>query len=171
MGRKQRQRRIPVKTGRVSHRFELDIRKAVEGDLDKEIRQLTMDRKFASTVRNALRLVISLNAGDTSVLAELYPHLVTNMIGQGIPVPTPPDTSNLERKVDDLTDLVVSLRKAGEYVMQPTASQPQPGGLKAIAAPAFKMPVFDEDDELPTVIVKKARDAGLNFLESLTGVH
>lgn len=142
MGHRQRKQRIPVKTGRVSHRFELDIRKAVEGDLDKEIRQLTMDRKFASTVRNALRLVISLNAGDTSVLAELYPHLVTDMVGRGIPVATPPDTSNLERKVDDLTDLIASLRKSGEYVMQPATSQ-QSHTMKSSGAGVAAPPVAE----------------------------
>lgn len=106
---RNKQRRNPEKTGRVSHRFELNIRRSHEADLDEAILKLVADRKFAATIRNALRLVISLNAGDTSVLNELYPEVVNNLaVGQGNnPPEPPPDIKALNDRVEQLTQIVL----------------------------------------------------------------
>jgi hypothetical protein len=58
---------------RVTYRFWLDAMKDAELELGQEILLLKKRRKFQTTVKDALRLVIDLRAGRVDVLLQLFP--------------------------------------------------------------------------------------------------
>lgn len=171
--KKRKQRRVPIKTGRVVHHFWLNIWKPLEGELDNQVAQLKKQRQFAETVRDGLRLILDLRAGSLSVLFELFPHLQERLTAQPAPVSQPPapDTSELAKEI--ATQLIL---RGGKDTLQMMQGGQQPdsnrtGQLtgKQLAAPSFAMPTFDDDDDTPTVIVNRSTDmsSAANFLTAL----
>jgi hypothetical protein len=69
---------------------------AMELTLTDYILKLKASKQFVTTIKNALRLIGSLQERDLSVLYELFP-----WIGEAIQAsaPTPPDTSGLEDRL------------------------------------------------------------------------
>lgn len=154
-----------------THSVQLDINKDVENWLHEWIEHLTKQRKFSQYVRDGLRLMIDLSAGNVDVLVELFPWIRERLTGQGS---TPPESSSdiqsLENKVEQLTQIILS-QNIGQ-VMQPSRVEQQTG--KEIAAPKFDMPVFDDDDDdLPTLKLSTSskNEAAGNFLRGLSGLH
>lgn len=58
---------------RAQFKFWLDVMKDDELELGMELVLLKSRRKFASTVRDAMRLIVDLRAGRVDVLLELFP--------------------------------------------------------------------------------------------------
>lgn len=58
---------------RVQYRFWLDAMKDPEFEVAQEILLLKERRKFQTTIKNGLRLMIDLRAGRIDVLLELFP--------------------------------------------------------------------------------------------------
>lgn len=58
---------------RVQYRFWLDAMKDAELELGQEILVMKKRRKFQTTVKDALRLILDLRAGRVEVLLELFP--------------------------------------------------------------------------------------------------
>ena len=58
---------------RLRFTFWLDIQKADEAELAHAIEDLKQNRTFASTIRDGIRLICDLRAGQTNVLFELFP--------------------------------------------------------------------------------------------------
>jgi hypothetical protein len=58
---------------RVQYRFWLDAMKDAELELGMEIATMKKRRKFQTTVKDALRLILDLRAGRVDVLLELFP--------------------------------------------------------------------------------------------------
>lgn len=196
MARKRKQRRTDLKTGRVTHRFELKLTEPIENDLDRAIQTLKDESKFASTMREALLLKISLIEGRVDVLYDQHPHVVQRLASGDVIIQPPlpqapqqstPDTTKemdelrkqneqLKHMLEDLTTLVTSMRREGGYVMQsqqPTAGQGVTGKLIGGFKPA--MPTFDEDDELETQEVKTTKNTTTsgcdNFLRQMSGLR
>lgn len=98
------------------------------------IAYLHKTRQFATTVRNGLRLMWTLGEGDLSVLFELFPGL----------------QSKLAPHNDELI----------EQFRQMLQSQPAlSAGLKPMDVPQIAMPIFDDDDEQGTVIIRHDADS------------
>jgi hypothetical protein len=85
--------------------FWLDEGRTEEFELIKFIKRLKRNRKFHPTVRDGLRLMQSLEKGDTTVLKELFPGILAT------PQPTP-DTDRL----DDLMSRMEQMLKNGNGV-------------------------------------------------------
>src|SRR5690349_9401082 len=62
---------------RFMFRFWLDDNKPLESELGKELDTLKNKRKFLPTVRDALRLYFSLLKGETALLKDMFPMIVT----------------------------------------------------------------------------------------------
>ena len=60
---------------RLRFTFWLDMRKTDEAELAETIETLKLNRNFAATVRDGIRLICDLRAGKTDVLFELFPWL------------------------------------------------------------------------------------------------
>lgn len=58
---------------RLRHTFWLDMRKVDEAELAETIETLKQNRSFAATIRDGIRLICDLRAGQTEVLFELFP--------------------------------------------------------------------------------------------------
>src|SRR5690348_12977928 len=99
---KRRKQRVPIKTGRVVHHFWLNLWNEAENTLNNQVQELKKQRKFAETVRDGLRLILSLRAGSLDVLFELFPHLQERLEGQG----TNPDPSNEIKELNEKIDLL-----------------------------------------------------------------
>lgn len=180
MGKKKKQRRIPVKTGRVVHHFWLNIRNEPEGALDNEMRELKKQRRFAETVRDGLRLILDLRAGSLDVLFELFPHLQERLINQPVtPVSAPPmpDPTELAREI--ATQIILQ-GGSNKMVLQSVLSSDAPtqsvkaitgkelGGFKPITLPTFD---DDEFDTLPALAVELTPDTwSKNLLDQLTAI-
>ncbi len=168
MGKKKKQRRIPVKTGRVVHHFWLNIWNEPENVLDNEMRELKKQRKFAETVRDGLRLILDLRAGSLVVLFELFPHLQERLaVGQVVSPPTPaaPDVNELAKEI--ATQII--LQGGGEkYVLQSTDN---PKGLGKGTQSQIAMPLFDDDDLPELDRRKQAKSAMDNFFAHMNGLQ
>lgn len=64
---------------RIQHRFWLNANNESELQLIHDLKHFKSQRKYARLIRDALRLIFSLLLGDTSVLVELFPHIVASI--------------------------------------------------------------------------------------------
>lgn len=150
-GKKERSGK--AKPFRERFNFWLDLSKQVEYDLADAIHQLKHTRQFASTVRDGLRLILTLRLGDTSVLESLFPGIVKQLVAAN----TNHELVELRKELADLRD-----RVATAAVVAPAESRPALSGLKKTAinlddgegfAPRVReMQIQDTDD---TLVVKK----------------
>lgn len=115
------------------------------------------NRKFASVVRDGIRLMWSLGEGDTSVLFELFPGLHAQL--QPVQAtPTPPDTGNLERQIADLKRLILEQGA----ISAPPPDYPQMKSLSAGVGSTLgvgkkmALPVFNDDDDGDTIVLNKS---------------
>lgn len=159
---------------RFQYKFWLDAYVQAEYSLMETIEALKAERKFAVTMRNALRLIIDLSSGNIDVLLELFPWVVERIgATQPAPVSQPPapDTSELAKEI--ATQLILRGGKDTLQMIQGGQQQDSnrtgQGTGKQLAAPQFALPVFDDDSELPTIITKGSTsvDSSLNFITAL----
>lgn len=152
---------------RVGERYPVDAH--VAEILDYKRKQ----RSEVTTIRDGVRLLWALENNDLSVLFEMFPHLKEKLE----PPPTDDGAGRLE-KIESMLEIALANQKANNgYTM---ASQPPLPGLqpmtpttgKQLASPAFALPVFDEDDELPTLkLARGKQNAADNLLQQLSGLH
>jgi hypothetical protein len=64
---------ITPERSRVQFKFWLDILKDEQFELSMEMMLLKKRRKFTTTIRDAMRLILDLRAGRIDVLLELFP--------------------------------------------------------------------------------------------------
>lgn len=144
---------------------------------------LKQTRKLAQAIRNGLRLLWSLGEGDTTVLFELFPHLEAQLASHFVP-PTPPDSGDMQRQIE------AAVRAGIEKAMQNLPALP---AGRMVAEPAYKevggsisasagigstlgtgklmaLPTFDDDDDMPTLVLSKSTKAtsnGANLMSSM----
>ena len=140
--------------------FWLDITKPIEHELAKEIEILRRERKFASAVRDGIRLVRDLRAGRTDVLFSLFP-----WVREAAQQPEN-NTTALEAQLARL-ELLMTTQTA-----QPIAASSEKfpsAGPTAMNVPQFALPAFEDDDLEDTVIIKRdtSTASAKNFLNSL----
>jgi hypothetical protein len=159
--------------------FWLDDQNERDYAVGQAVVALKAQRKFVSTVRDGIRLIVDLRAGRTDVLFELFPHLADRLQ----PPPPAPDTSELERKIEQLQQAIVNnalalpAPPASYPMMQPALQFLSSGsggiqpltGFKPLSAPSF------DDDDQDTVIIRRDVSAdgkaANNFLDSLLGLQ
>ncbi len=152
--------------------FWLDDENERDYEVGQAIVSLKAQRKFVSTIRDGVRLIMDLRAGRTGVLFELFPHLESTLKPTAAP---PPDNGKLEREIADLKRLIteqggIAAPPAGYPVMKPSGSGIQPlKGANAVQFPTF------EDDDTDTVIIRRDPNAGAailsNFMNSVGALN
>ncbi|MEO8613066.1 MAG: hypothetical protein ABI690_34555 [Chloroflexota bacterium] len=103
--------------------FWLDMKKPEEAILADQIEILKNQRSFAPTVRDGIRLIVDLRAGQLVVLFELFP-----WIAEALEPPAQPHNSDLERQIADLKQIILQQGSMGV----PPAGY---GMMKQIGAP------------------------------------
>jgi hypothetical protein len=142
---------------RVQIRFDLDMGKAKDLFLDGQIKALKQSRLFADHVRNGLRLMIDLSAGNVEVLVELFPWVADRFNGQPVQIAQQPavDKAWLE---DLLQGALMRIQETR-----------QGAGPKPLTSRTFALPEFDEDEGISQLIVTHAGkgDSAFNFIHSV----
>ena len=153
-----------------NHKFQLNVNKEGELWLHEWIERLTKSRKFSQYVRDGLRLMIDLSAGNLDVLIELFPWVSERLTAVQPIAPAPVDNTDILRELQDLRQIVLerSIPDTSNDYPQMQKAAPKLTG-KQLAAPQFALPVFDDDSELPTIITKGSTsvDSSLNFITAL----
>lgn len=145
--------------------FWLDSQKSDEKLLHKTINKLKADRQFASAIRDGLRLIVDLRAGNTDVLLELFPGIRERLT----------DQQDIRKEIEALKEL---LKGQGNKPSAPAGGGTGGegsggGGIRPLKTPALAMPmmpVFDDDSE--TIIIKKSTstEASQNLLKSMSNL-
>lgn len=76
--------------------FWIDDKKPDELAIGRQVLDLKKKRQFARVVKDGIRLITSLRAGQTDVLFELFPHLEGQFVSKSTP---PPDSDDLDKKI------------------------------------------------------------------------
>lgn len=130
-------------------------------------------RTFRRSVITGLRVVWAYNKRDKDAILQELPDLREILgLGQG-------GDDDLKKELAEVKRLILEQQAHGippsqtGYTM---ASTPQPltTGKPLATAKPLALPAFDDDDDMPTLIstVKNVSiDAGLNFLQQLSGIH
>ena len=146
---------------RMLHKVWLDLHIDVEAALIEELALRKQRRQYTASIRDGLRLLFSLQEGDTSVLFELFPELegqIQSSTGGG---------GVSQDDIDRLERLILARGAESGMVMQP-------GSAKQIAAPEFDAPVFEEDDLdmfASQEITGHNKRVAKNFLNSIQGLQ
>ena len=135
---------------RLMYRFWLDVNKADEYELAETIDLLKQKRSFVETIRDGIRLITDLRAGQLDVLFELFPWVTETLRSED--KETHRGTDDLKRELVALREAVMA-REGGGY------GTPPPKRLAAT-------------DDAPELVLQKksGTDAAANFLASLAAL-
>jgi hypothetical protein len=169
-------------------RFWLDANKPEEAAIGVKLEELGKKRKFASFIRDAIRLMLALMARDLSVLQELFPHIVEQIKAEGRAEAAESTAlvqfqaiiaQAAEAAANKTAEAIESKRESAmvdaERLPAPTTGgglKPL-GGVKPLAAAPVAPPSFEDDDMV--LEVSKAdtseSNAGANFLKSMLALQ
>jgi Arc/MetJ-type ribon-helix-helix transcriptional regulator len=145
------------KRTRFQYRFWLDITKSMERELAEQVDALKRGRSFSTFIRDGLRLMIDLSAGNVEVLVELFPWVADRFNGQPVQIAQQPavDKAWLE---DLLQGALMRIQETR-----------QGAGPKPLTSRTFALPEFDEDEGISQLIVTHAGkgDSAFNFIHSV----
>ena len=153
---------------RLRFTFWLDMLNTEEQALGDYVEELKSQRRFVQTVRDGLRLIKDLRAGNTKVLLELFPLVKAQLA----PPPASNDTSDIKKELDALKELLRSATP--QIVAAPRSIAPivLTGNPRPLEAPKFDLPRFDDDDGETLVFSKDTRtDSAQNFLNSMLALQ
>jgi hypothetical protein len=141
-------------------RFWLNLEDDSEYAIAEQVEILKRQRNFTAAIRDGIRLVCDLRAGRVDVLLELFPFVRSALSDK----PAPPDTGDLERKLDQIQQQLLS---AGTPPPVVASAAPKP-----IAVPKLPAPVLDDDTpELVTIRRDTSTDSSKNFLNAALALN
>jgi hypothetical protein len=171
-------------------RFWLDAAKPEEAALGVKLEEFGKKRKFATLVRDAIRLMLALMAGDLSVLVELFPHVVEQIKAEGRAEAAETVASSqfltyIQQAAEAAANkTAAALESKRETVSVEAERLPAPGiggglkplgGIKPLTAAPLPPPSYDDEDDDLLLEVSKAdggdSDAGANFLKSMMALQ
>ena len=161
MAKKNTKTKVPPKryTTRQTRKFQLRRDHPIDAHVSEILDYSRSKRREVTVIRDGVRLLWALENNDLSVLFEMFPHLKDQFLPGGV---------NLIEQIRSI------LLETHPMPLEPDRAG-QSAGLKALKAPAtaFALPVFDDDDELPTLVTTKAlaNDPGANFLGGIMGLQ
>ena len=169
---------------RFMFRFWLDVVKPSERDLAEYLENLKAKRQLTAAIRDGLRLIRDLRAGNLDVLCELFPW-VERALMDAIEAATKSSSDNAENSESnailsklDALQRVIEAQKPGGHVQAPSsgpAPQMMSGNLSSLAG-SKPLPPPDANDDLADMLeVKEATpsdvNATQNFINSLMALQ
>ena len=146
MAKKKTSPQTPSKryTPRQTRKFQLRRDHPIDVHVSEILDYSRSQRREVTVIRNGVRLLWALENNDLSVLFEMFPHLKDQFIPGGV---------NLIEQIQSMLTQLHPLSPEPERVGQAV-------GLKALNAPTFALPLFeDADEELPTLVIGKNTNA------------
>lgn len=161
---KRNHKRKRVYQPRRTRKFQLRENNAQDMHVREILDYAKSQRREVTLIRNAVQLQHSLEQGDISVLLERFPWVV-----EAIKATVSGGGGDLA-EIKGMLELVMAQQKQTGYTMTSTQPPAQPVKFGGVA---LALPSFDDDDDLPTLALAKntSVDAGLNFLQQLSGIH
>ena len=155
---------------RFQFKFWLDVNKPNERELAQHLEDLKRERKFAPTLRDALRLFLDLKEGRTDVLRELFP---------GIGLAPSMDFEAMIQRAADATAEKVAIATKPLTIQQGLPNVEAPalasGNLKQLSGASKTLPGPSDDDLMDLLEVKQATDTGgqaaQNFINSMMALQ
>ena len=160
MAKKKTSPQTPPKryTPRQTRKFQLRRDHPIDAHVSEILDYSRARRREVTVIRDGVRLLWALENNDLSVLFEMFPHLKDQFIPGGV----------------NLIEQIQSMLTQVQRLPQETERAGQAVGLKALTAPTFALPVFDdEDEELPTLVTHQssAPDPGINLLGGILSLQ
>lgn len=160
MAKKKTSPQTPPKryTPRQTRKFQLRRDHPIDVHVSEILDYSRSQRREVTVIRNGVRLLWALENNDLSVLFEMFPHLKDQFIPGGVNL-----IEQIQTMLTQLHPLPLEPERVGQGV-----------GLKALKAPTFVLPTFeDEDEELPTLMIHQsnAPDPGLNLLGGILSLQ
>ena len=154
------------------HKFWLDITKDTEDRLDEQIHTLKLERKFAGTIRDGIRLICDLRQGRVDVLFELFPWVKAEFLA-GIHPPKSTSEQAIEAQLKRLEELMTGQGGIPTPVAAVAPANNGTGGPKSMNVADVASPIFaDEEDDFELNIKKDtSTNAAQNFINSLTALQ
>ena len=127
----------------------------------EQISELKRERRFASTIRDGIRLICDLRQGNVDVLFELFPWIKTKLLAEVQPL----ETAGARVLHEQLKRIEQQLLQQGNIPVQLPSLQSE-SGPKAMAVPQFEKPVYNDEDDL---VIKKDTSAtsAQNFINAM----
>ena len=141
---------------RLRFTFWLDMHKTDEAELAETIDQLKQNRSFASTVRDGIRLIADLRAGQTDVLFELFPWVKDALQAS----PPAPMEKGLQEQIARLEALL--LAQGNVPIQSPTVASSAPETVRSVPKSQVKIAATTSKADAKTV--------AQNFANSLRSV-
>jgi len=159
MAKKNTKTKTPQKryTPRQTRKFQLRRDHPVDAHVSEILDYSRTKRREVTVIRDGVRLLWALENNDLSVLFEMFPHLKDQFIPGGL---------NLIEQIQSM------LLQA--HTLPAEAVTIQPDGPRALKAPTFALPIFeDNEDDLPTIVIHKdtQNTAANNFLKGLLSLQ
>lgn len=156
MARPKKKTQTPKKryVPRQTRKFQLRHNHPIDAHVGEILDYSRAQRREVTVIRDGVRLLWALENNDLSVLFELFPHFKNQFV---------PDGLNLIEQIQTLF--------LNSQVLPPASPVNMGAGPKALNAPTFALPVFeDEDDELPTLVTYNNNSVSTNFLGGIMGL-
>ncbi len=124
---------------RQTRKFQLRHNHPIDAHVSEILDYSRSQRREVTVIRDGVRLLWALENNDLNVLFELFPHLKSQFIPDGL----------------SLMEQIQSLFLSSQVLPQ-AALVSQTNSIKSLNAPKFDLPTFDDDDELPTLVTNNA---------------
>lgn len=150
--------------------FLLDLSVERDSEAFEIIGQFKSKRVFLPSVITGLKIVYELKNARVDTLLKEYPDVVEWLRVKLTPTTTPPDTSGVEQRLDNIERLLLEreIPPTGTAIMQPL--QPLTN-CKTLTSKPLPLPE-DDDDPLPVIATKVATsNSSMNFVNALQNLH
>jgi hypothetical protein len=134
--------------------FWLDLLKPDEAELASIIDGLKIQRSFATTVRDGIRLISDLKAGRLDVLFELFPWVRAEFL-EYVQSVQPPAEIALQKRLDSLEKLLLQ-----------QGNVPIKTGPTKLVVQSATQPTSEDGDLLVIRQTKSERESAKNFLNA-----
>jgi hypothetical protein len=157
-----------TKRFRLRFTFWLDIRKAAEEELADQIELLKNRRAFSGTVRDGIRLIIDLRAGNLDVLLELFPWISAELKGRAGGDDDTPD------RIARIEAMLLQQQIGGDNGLLNKAQAAMSGPKPLSIDPRPPVAPIDDEDDGDLLVITAAASGGesaSNFLDSAFGLQ
>lgn len=155
---------------RLKFMFWLDANKPDEYLLTEVIDELKQERSFSRTIRDGIRLIVSLRQRRTDVLFSMFPWLQEEIPASVHSMPITSNGGELQDQLQRIEKLILQTGTGHSAVTSETTEIGGLGNAKALSGMQFATPVFDDedDDDIILDIQKDSSNNSVNnFLNSL----
>ena len=155
---------------RFRERFSFWLNLVDDNDFEvaEQISELKRNRSFTKTIRDGIRLICDLRKGRVDVLFQLFPWVKAEFLA-GIQTQETAGEKALRQQLERLEKLL--LEQGNTPIPMPQL--PASTGPKALDAPRFDLPAFDDEDDLETILLQPdtRTDSAANFLNSVLNLQ